>query len=122
VVSCWMKIEANAGATPNWSGARIGVDLYDQNNGHNYLLGPWTPTPNESAGFVPYGTSTWTQRTIDFVVPDTAFTKDMLTGHTIPPTQANHFVIWMQVWDCVLGAGLSGNAWFADAELYINPP
>lgn len=128
VAKCWIKIDAN-GDTDAWSGARIGVDLYNQAGGNNYQLwGIEEPTyvnphdPNglaESQMYVHWGTSGWTQRTIDFIVPSDYFTKDA-KGNTIPSVQVDHIVMWLQVWSSRLGSSEVGNAWFADAELYIN--
>jgi hypothetical protein len=126
VAKCWMKIDDNGDRDP-YSGARIGIDLYNQQNGHNYLLygiqGPTYPTTSEGErdNYVGWGTVGWVQRTIDFIIPSTYFTYDYLSGQTIPPTQVSSIVMWMQVWSGTYGGTEQGNAWFADAELYINP-
>jgi hypothetical protein len=131
VAKCWIKIDDNGnnatGGTAAWSGARIGIDLYNQENGHTYLLyGISSSTyPNTEAGnfagYVHWGTTGWVQKTIDFVVPTDYFTKNWISGQTIPPTQTSSIIMWLQVWSSALGSSEIGNAWFADAELYINP-
>jgi hypothetical protein len=122
VARCWMKTDTNGDTVP-YHGARIGIDLYNQENGHNYLLyglnSPDYPNTNdkEVLNYVTWGTSTWTQRTMDFIVPSDYFTQNLLTGGAIPPTQVRQIVMWVQA----LPTTAQGNAWFADAELYINP-
>lgn len=128
VAKCWMKTEPSAlGDTNPFSGARIGVDLYNQESDHNYLLYGIESSsyPNTGASerenYVNWGTTTWVQRIIDFVVPSDYFTYDHLTTQTIPSTQVSSIVVWMQVWSSSYGATDPARAWFADAELYINP-
>jgi hypothetical protein len=62
--------------------------------------------------FVPWNTIGWTQRTLDFIVPNTVYAESNRAPHT--PTS---IIMWIQV----LGTTDNANAWFADAELYINP-
>jgi hypothetical protein len=125
VAKCWMKIDDN-GDRQTYSGARIGIDLYNRQNGHNYILyGIQCPTyPNTPEGeknnYVGWGTVGWVQRTIDFIVPSSFFTHEYSSGQTIPQTQVNGICLWMQVWSGTYGGTEQGNAWFADAELYIN--
>jgi len=126
VAKCWIKIADN-GDRYAYSGARIGIDLY---GGASYLLwgiddgayiNPHDPNGvAESQFYVHWGTPGWTQRTIDFIVPSTYFTKTS-GGVSIPSARINEFVMWMQVWSSQYGGTEQGNAWFADAELYINP-
>jgi hypothetical protein len=135
VASCWIKAEpSQLGDTNPASGGRIGIDLwYTDNPPHwgnkNYILwgissstyeNPYT-YQGEVDNYVHFGTSVWMQRTIDFVVPDTYFTKDQLTGQTISPVKPNVICMWTQVWSSTYGAADPARAWFADAELYINP-
>lgn len=125
VATCWMKTSASGfGDTDPCSGARIGIDLCDHNGGDFILYGIETATyPNgdEASHYVHWGTNTWTQRTIDFVVPSDYFTYDYLSGTTISPRQVSSITMWMQVWSSTYGSTDPGLAWFADAELYINP-
>jgi hypothetical protein len=126
VAKCWIKIDAN-GDTDTYSGARIGMDL---SGGNNYLLwgiqeGKYVNPPDttlEAQQYVHWGTPGWTQRTVDFIVPNDYFTYDYRSKQTISPTQVDHIVLWLQVWSSTYYGTEVGNAWFADAELYINPP
>lgn len=110
--SCFMMVEPS-GLGDGYGGARIGVDLYGAGgllwgveeetyyNPHNEVA--------EARQYVKYGTMTWTQRTIDFVVPANV-------NGAVPTS----FVLWLQVWGLNGGAD-SARAWFADTELYLNP-
>jgi hypothetical protein len=123
VFTCWIRIEDN-GIRNDYAGARIGIDL----NGVATISGVLgrvnsgiSPTAgHEVENYVHYGTVGWVQRTIDFVIPLTTFTYDCYRGITIAPTQISQIGPWMQVWG-PQGPYAPGNAWFADAELYINP-
>lgn len=124
VARCWMKTtESGFGDTNPFSGARIGFDFYgDQNLPHNgQLNGVASPTyPQTDQGvldnYVHWGTSNWTQRTIEFIVPATVIS--IWDGQ---PHVVTSIVMWLQVWSGTYGGTDPGKAWFADAELYINP-
>jgi hypothetical protein len=122
VFTCWMKTTLSQYSTYNndltdsyGKGARIGIDFYHDNT--NLLIGalvnglgsdtvtiPGYPQLRSAGSHVPWNTPNWTKQTIDFIVP---------SGYNI-----NKVVAWMQV----VESEDSGQAWFADAELYINPP
>ena len=106
VATGWIKTDA----TGQSYGARIGVEL----KGSGYILTP--PTGVYQSQFVPWGTPTWTQVTLDVYVPTTAFTQDQ-TGASIPPTYVNAIGMWIQA----LPGDAPGNAWSSNAQLYINP-
>jgi len=121
VFRCWMKTSsasnpANNGK-PTYGGARIGIDFY----GHTDVLGGGRPSEEERTySYVPFG-SDWTLKTWDFVVPDTWFETNNNWnspdyGKPIVPQQIMGYIAWMQVTPVAEGV-----AWFADAELYINP-
>jgi hypothetical protein len=120
IAKIWIKTGASGyGDTNPYSGARTGIDLY--HDSYN-LGGEKVPLPVSQADwYVHWGTDVWQVRTIDFIVPDDYFTYDYNTGQTISPVQANSFVFWIQVWSSTYGPDDPGLAWFADAELYINP-
>jgi len=126
VAKCWMKTTASGfGDTDPSSGARIGLDLCDHHGGDFILYCIYRTYPNaaqdEPDQYVHWGNSNWVQRTIDFVVPYEYFTYDYLSGKTISPRQVSSITLWMQVWSSTYGSTDPGLAWFADAELYINP-
>jgi hypothetical protein len=126
VAKCWMKIDDGRPYDP-FSGARIGIDLYNTAGGKNYILSsvhsPTYPDTDEGiiANYVHWGTQGWVQRTIDFIVPSDYFTHDYRRNEEIPTTQVNAVIMWMQVWSSTYYGSEPGNAWFADPELYINP-
>jgi hypothetical protein len=128
-----MKIDPlPAGYTyEDYAGARIGFDLRYQDplNPDFYpcLATLEAPTyPDTAQGLIDNavhtGTVGWEQRIIDFVVPSDYFSMDLYTGKTIPSRQINQISMWMHVWSTLYGDYLPVSAWFADAELYINPP
>ena len=100
--TCWMKTTASGyGDTAQQSGARVGFDYYDGAGrlcGINYS-GTYTKTPSDNqiaAQYVHWGTSTWTLRTIDTVVPSIVYSDSgqASTPMAIIPT--------MQVWSMIL--------------------
>lgn len=117
VIKCWIRIEDN-GDRDMWSGARIGIDLIGD---YDATIGRYPCLYDLGSTYVNWGTQDWVQRTIDFIVPSDYFTLDKVTGETITPTQISAAGMWMQVWSSTYGGTESGNAWFADAEFYINP-
>lgn len=113
VAKCWMRIDANPNETSPYDGARIGIDLYCDEG----ILDGYPHSGQEHLNaMVVWGTTVWTQKTWDFVIPDTYYTS-LDDGTPIAPTQVSEIVMWMQV----LPPTALGNAWFADAELYIIP-
>jgi hypothetical protein len=72
---------------------------------------------------VTWGTNVWTQKVWDITIPSTYYTQVTVTtvaGNPVEsynPVQIDSFVLWLQVMQPT-DAGL---AWFAAAELYINP-
>jgi hypothetical protein len=125
VFSCWMK---TTGSTAGLNGdplygARIGIDFY-ANRRITATQSPdgstWNPITNVypvGQTFVPWGTSTWTQVTINFIVAQT-YLADGLAGYPLGQSATPTACIpWMQV----MNPSDGGPAWFADAQLYINP-
>lgn len=132
VFKIWMKTNPSTtglnGITN--AGARFGFDLYGP-SGRIWECSWGFPdttdfnTYNWAAyKFVPYGTSTWVQGIIDGYIPTKIFTKnDGYSGGSgiIPPQQVNAIIPWVLM-NPGYPSSESGQAWFADAELYINPP
>jgi hypothetical protein len=131
VAKCWIKTD-NSTPTENadpYHGGRIGIDFYAPlGNGHITIVdglpgnvNPYfgDPGANHLAAMVHWNTSVWTLKTWDIIIPSVIYTKDVL-GNTIPATPITQCVLWMQAMQVNDGTAL-GNAWFADAELYINP-
>ena len=113
VFTCWMKTtESGYGDTNPYSGARIGIDFYRNGQRIGSVQSPTYPDTDQGVriNYVNWGTSQWTQRTIDFTVPQT------ISGQT-----PSGMILWMQVWSSTYGSTDPGHAWFANAQLYINP-
>ena len=123
VFKCWMKTTASGlGDTNPYSGARIGIDFYD-NMRISALQSPTYPNTAEGERqmYVNWGTSEWTLRTIDFILPST-MAADGYLGHPIGGSYTpTCIILWMQVWSSTYGATDSGKAWFANPQLYIYP-
>jgi hypothetical protein len=122
VAKCWIRTDNSTPAenADPYHGGRIGIDLYGPlgDGQHITILDSYPHDGQEHLeSMVRWGTSVWTLRTWDIIIPSTVYTQDVM-GRTIPPTQITYFVLWAQA---MQGAITSGNAWFADAELYINP-
>ena len=121
IFTCWIKtsISSLRDANPQ-SGARIGFDYYDNKGritGIQYT-GPYTTTYTDAqlaAEYVPWGTSTWVQRTIDTTVPALVYSD--LDGSPHIPTA---IIPTMQVWSITYGPDDAGQAWFANAIMNIN--
>jgi hypothetical protein len=120
IFSCWMKTTASSyGDTAQQSGARIGFDYYDGSNrlcGIQYS-GAYTRTPSDSqvaAQYVHWGTSTWTLRTIETIVPSIVYSD---SGQARTPVA---IIPTMQVWSTTYGASDSGQAWFANPQVTIS--
>ncbi len=101
--STWIKTDHSSQGNDgkNTEGARIGIDFYTD-SGRVPTMPPNVPTVR-AGSFVPWGTSGWTQIKFDITVP---------SGYSI-----TGFMPWFQV----LEKTDSGNAWYANTELYINP-
>jgi hypothetical protein len=69
-----------------------------------------------------WNTATWTLKTWDFIVPSTIYNQNFgaWPPTPIPPSQITYFVMWAQAMQ-VNDETARGNAWFTDAELYLNP-
>lgn len=106
-------------------GARIGIDFYG-NGGRIQGIQtpdgtPWTTNgwpSNEDDNFVTWG-SNWKQIVMDFVVPATYQAdywpgQGYKTGDSAIPTG---IIPWLQV----CSSTKTGQAWFSNIELYINP-
>jgi hypothetical protein len=121
VAKCWMKVASCS--NPAGHGARFGIDFYDD---QGYIAGtsadangnlpqfpqPWT---GSLANFVTWG-SDWQQRTISFTVPSSISVNE--NGDPVsPPRSPKYILMWIQA----MNHDDPASAWFADAELYINP-
>jgi hypothetical protein len=133
VFSCWIKTSASSyGDTNLNSGGRIGIDYYGTSGRIGATQSPdgrpsWTPPGNWASNtylnYVHWGTNTWTKITMDFVVPEQFYadpwcSSSYTQGQLVKPTA---IIPWFQVWSSSYGASDNGSAWFANAELYINP-
>jgi hypothetical protein len=130
IFKVWMKTGTSShGDTTRCSGIRLGIDFYA--DGGNQITGSsspdgavWTPSggnpTNRYLNYVNWGHD-WEQRTMDFIV-QSQYPRDGELGGTpgqmVTPTG---IVGWIQVWSDSYGYNDNGIAWFADAELYINP-
>ena len=112
VASIWIRTDSSSTGDTSM-GARLGIDLY----GSGHIVDGYPGTHiDTTSNYVHWGTSTWTQRTYDFIVPNTVYTHDQ-TGASISGTQINGVLLWIQARPGTDNA----NAWFSDATLYINP-
>ena len=129
VFKVWMKTSASTiGDTSSSSGVRLGIDFYSSGSRITGSQSPdgsvWTPSggypSNQNLNFVKWG-SDWTQRTMDFIVPNQYPTDGWLGGTKGVMTTPNGMVPWIQVWSDSHQNADNGIAWFAHAEVYINP-
>ncbi len=120
VFTVWIKTTGSSYGDKNaQSGARIGFDYYGNDGricGVQYSGAYTTSYTNAqlAAQYVPWGTGTWVERTIDTIVPSTVYSDSDGSAHTpsgIIPT--------MQVWSIIYGANDQGQAWFADPQVTI---
>jgi len=129
VFRVWMKTSPSTiGDTFPSSGIRLGIDFYSGAGGR--ITGSQSPdgsvpTPeggypsNQYLNYVNWG-SDWQLRTMDFIVQN-QYPSD---GSIYPAGQMftpDRIAPWIQVWSDAHGNEDGGIAWFADAELYINP-
>jgi hypothetical protein len=126
VFTAWIKITASSiGDTTPCSGIRIGIDFYASNGDITGTASPdgsvWSPTGGWPAGqtFVNWGTSTWTQIKMDFIVQSQYLGAPIGYSNYSPGQMVTPICIipWVQV----CGSNDQGQAWFADSQLYINP-
>jgi hypothetical protein len=131
VFKVWMKTGASTiGCTHVAAGIRLGIDFYTtatqritgiQSPDGDYWKPPSGPfPPNQYLNYVNWGTD-WEQRIMDFTIP-AQYPADPFAafpaGTMVTPAK---IMPWMQVWCDIHGNADDGVAWFADAELYINP-
>lgn len=129
VFKVWMKTGASTiGDTTLTAGIRLGIDFANSGGRITGIQSPdgayWTPSggfpSNQYLNYVNWGHD-WEQRTMDFIVPN-QYPADGLLGYPAGSLQTpTRFVPWIQVWSGDYGNADNGVAWFADAELYINP-
>ncbi len=116
VLKVWIKTGSAQDSAHNgdktYGGGRLGIDFY----GGGEVLPPSLPgTVYGYDSWVPFG-SDWTLRSYDLIVPDMSYNKNY-AGQSISPRQVDGCIPWLQV----MPYTEPGLAWFADAELYINP-
>jgi hypothetical protein len=131
VFKVWMKTGTSSiGDTSANAGIRLGIDFKDSVFGRiTGIQSPdgayWTPSggypSNQYLNFVKWNTD-WSQRTMDFIIPS-QYPADGLAGGYAAGTMHTPYAMipWIQVWSDSNGNADTGLAWFADAELYINP-
>ena len=124
VAKCWIKTDSSTAvenADP-YHGGRIGIDFYAPKGDGTICIVDGHPQSGQEHldAMVKWGTSVWTLKTWDVIVPSTIYTMGNWGSTPIPPTQITQFVLWMQGMQVNDGTA-TGNAWFADAELYLNP-
>lgn len=114
VFKCWIKTEYAA----ETEGARIGIDLHGLNADDEVTLYSWLPS--YSAGSWVAWNSDWTLQTINATIPDDIYGEiNPWTG--TPYTVHSNLIYGMVAWMGVHPLDCPADAWFADAELYINP-
>jgi len=128
VFKVWMKTSASTiGDNTTESGVRLGIDFYGSIGRIVGIQSPdgsyWPPQSgfpsNQYLNFVNWG-SDWQQRTMDFIVQNQYYT-DPFTSNPGQLAMPDSMIPWIQVYT-PNGFAEEGVAWFADAELYINPP
>ena len=119
VFTCWVRTTSSMNSLYNndptdshGKGGRIGIDFYNGNSvvASAIVNGEYLPNGNAIAGNphaegsgVSWNTPTWTKLTIDCTVP---------SGYGV-----SKMIPWMQAQD----SSDTAVAWFAGAQLYINP-
>lgn len=105
------------------AGGRIGIDIYGANGASRGLS-----NPDGSGGatwsyntYVPFGTSEWTQVTMNFTVQSTYIANQVTHSQPIGTSFAPTFFIpWIQTWSSTEGTDEHGTAWFSNPTLYID--
>jgi hypothetical protein len=101
----WMKTSSYSGS----GGATLGWDWY----GRNGRIGAIDNLQSDPSRWVSWGND-WTQRTIDLTVPKVVVDPDQVNPSQTPTS----IILWI---GALPWTAPTGTAWFADAELYINP-
>jgi hypothetical protein len=144
--SCWIKTSlATLSADVNnpIAGGRIGLDIYGSNSHGGvedinavaapdgsvitWVNGSYVYPSGQT--FVEFGTSTWTQVTIQFTVASTYQYINQYTGLSNPAGYQNGVnnvvptfcIPWVQVFSCTQSTNEHGTAWFADPTFMIVP-
>jgi hypothetical protein len=131
VFKVWMKTGTSTiGCTHTSGGIRLGIDFYDSNNVRiTGVQSPdgsyWTPQSgwpsNQYLNYVPWTSNDWELRIMDFVVP-AQYPADGWLGYAQGTMVTPAIMVpWIQVWCDTHENADGGVAWFASAELYINP-
>jgi hypothetical protein len=116
-ISIWILMDNVTTNTDPYLGGRLGFDFIAPMGDGTITIVDGFPHGGAEhlASVVRWGTAGWVQKSWDYIVPDTVFTKDVY-GNTIPASPITMFVFWID-----LKPIDTGKAWFADAEVYINP-
>jgi hypothetical protein len=131
VFKIYMKTSVSSiGDTSICSGVRFGIDLYrggtriqgiqSANGAPSYTSSGWQSLAEQDTVYVRWNND-WTQRTIEFTLQQSYLTDGLLGGSAGVPTTPDRMVPWVQVWSASHQNSDDGVAWFADAELYVNP-
>lgn len=126
VAKLWIKISAGTPteAANIYDGARLGINWFASRatEGGICIVGPTMTDAEHRAGMVRFGTSAWTQKIWDVIIPATYYPLCLEgEGAITPAAQASSLCIWMQLCHQPGSTAPTTQAWFADAELYINP-
>jgi hypothetical protein len=130
VFKIWMKTSASTiGDTTPTSGIRFGFDMYNSGGRITGIQSPDGAAPygnpiqypsNQYLNYVNWG-SDWQQKIMEFIVPN-QYSTDGILGYPIGQMQTpDRMIPWIHVWSDNYGNADNGIAWFADAQLYINP-
>ena len=131
IMKVWIKTDnlPNYVYNPNdwrtWGGARMVIDYYDDQ--HRAIVGMANPNgavPQTDEGvrenYVMWNTSSWTQRTIEFVVPNKIPAAYVVYPPLVDRTP-RYIAPTIQRLNPNNNPDAEGSAWFANPELYINP-
>ena len=121
IAKVWAKTDSikYVGEDVDFKGSRLGLDFYAPNgNGASVIVDGYPHAGAEVASSsVSWGTTTWTHITWDIIVPSTIYTKAMDGTPLSESTKITGMIMWLQA----IPVTFQGIAWFANAELYINP-
>ena len=127
VVKVWIETsQSSLGDTDYRHGGRIGIDFYAHTSVGYGILASADEVTGETDRGIPgqdcvlnWNNPTWTQKGWNLVIPATQYTQVMRGGvmQNCDPVQIDSLVLWLDV----RPINDQGQAWFADAELYINP-